>query len=238
MLKNVDLTVNPGEKVILCGPSGSGKSSLIMATLMMMEVQEGSIKIDDTNINTVAGNDLRLHLNVVPQDPFFMPGTVRFNIDPKGQSTDESIQLALGNVGLWDKIDSKGGLDAALDPSELSHGEKQLMCLARAMLVKSQILILDEAMSRYVGPSHTTVFARLTDFHHSVDSATEAKMQQIVDTEFQSQTVISVLHRFDHVKSYNRVVVLRSGEIVESGTPDALLASNSAFRDLYNVKSA
>lgn len=148
VLKNVNLTINSGEKVILCGPSGSGKSSLIMAMLMLMEVKEGSITIDDTNINATSGNDLRLHLNIVPQDPFFMPGTVRFNIDPKGQSGDDSIQLALTKVGLWDKIEANGGLDVALDHSELSHGEKQLMCLARAMLIKSNILILDEAMSR------------------------------------------------------------------------------------------
>ncbi|KAL7904095.1 ABC transporter [Trichoderma velutinum] len=208
VLKHIELGFAPGEKIALCGPSGSGKSSLIMSILLMMEFREGRVTIDDMDISRVEGNSLRMQLNVVPQEPFFLPGTVKLNIDPKGKSSNESIVAALSRVGLWDKIDGNGGLDADLDPSELSYGEKQLLCLARALLVPSKILILDEAMSRY----------------------------DIIDSEFKHQTVISVLHRFSHIHSYDKVVVLRNGKLVESGTPEGLLESDSAFRALYDAQ--
>ncbi|KAJ3497293.1 hypothetical protein NLG97_g2019 [Lecanicillium saksenae] len=217
VLKQVELSFAPGEKVALCGPSGSGKSSLIMSILSMMGSTEGRVTIDDIDTSTVAGNSLRMHLNVIPQEPFFLPGTVRMNIDPRGTSLNEAIISALDRVGMWDKIKGKGGLDADLDSSEFSSGERQMLCLARAMLVPGKILILDEAMS-------------------SVDKKTEADMQAVIDSEFKDQTVISVLHRFDHIQSYGKVVVLRDGEMVESGTPNDLLASDSAFRALYKAQ--
>ncbi len=121
-----------------------------MAILLMMEVKEGRITIDDIDTSTLAGDSLRMQLNVVPQEPFFLPGTVKTNIDPRGKSSNESIVAALGRVGLWNKLHGSGGLAADLNPSELSHGERQMLCLARAMLLPGKILILDEAMSRYV----------------------------------------------------------------------------------------
>jgi ABC-type multidrug transport system fused ATPase/permease subunit len=147
-LKQISLSIASGEKVVLCGPSGSGKSSLIMAILRMIDVREGSISIDDTDISAVSGRDLRMHLNIVPQDPFFLPGTLKCNIDPREQASDQAIVEALDRVGLWGKFKTQG-LDAELDTTALSHGERQLLCLARAMLVPSKILITDEATSRY-----------------------------------------------------------------------------------------
>jgi ATP-binding cassette, subfamily C (CFTR/MRP), member 1 len=120
-----------------------------MAILRMIEVREGHIAIDDVDISTLQGNDVRSRLNIVPQDPFFMPGTVRFNLDPRGQWADGPIEAAIRKVGLWARISAAGGLDAELAASEWSQGESQLLCLARALLVPSTILILDEATSRY-----------------------------------------------------------------------------------------
>ncbi|PKK47316.1 hypothetical protein CI102_9091 [Trichoderma harzianum] len=208
VLGYIELGFAPGEKIALCGPSGTGKSSLIMSILLMMDFREGRVTIDDIDISRVEENSLRMQLNVVPQEPFFLLGTVKLNIDPKGKSSNESIMAALSRVGLWDKIDGNGGSDADLDPSELSYGEKQLLCLARALLVPSKILILDEAMSRY----------------------------DIIDSEFKHQTVISVLHSFSYIHSYDKVVVLRNGKLVESGTPESLLESDSAFRALYDAQ--
>ncbi|POR36613.1 Uncharacterized protein TPAR_03195 [Tolypocladium paradoxum] len=218
VLNNINLSIAPGERVVLCGSSGSGKSSVIMATLMMMEIRQGRITIDDTDICAFGGRAIRPRLNVVPQEPFFMPGTIRFNIDPGNKSPDASIIAAIHKVGLWDKVESDGGLDGDLDGSEWSHGERQLLCLARAMLVPSKILILDEATS-------------------SVDEKTEAMMQGIIDSEFKGWTVISVLHRFNHVHRYDRVVVMLNGELVESGTPKTLLETDSAFRKLYRSQT-
>ena len=155
-LVNVSLEIAPGEKVAICGPSGSGKSFLIMALLRMVELSEGQIMIDGTDVSMLNGEKLRSCLNIIPQEPIFVPGTVRFNLDPHKRSNDESIQMALRTVGLWGRlVAGEGsssdiqGLDTALVASDWSQGERQLLCLARAMLVPSRLVILDEATSRY-----------------------------------------------------------------------------------------
>lgn len=119
-----------------------------MATLLMMEVRRGQIKIDDVDITAIGGKALRPLLNVVPQEPFFFPGSLKLNMDPGNLRSDDDIETALRRVGLWSRVESGSGLNGDLDESEYSHGEKQLLCLARAMLISSPVLILDEAMSR------------------------------------------------------------------------------------------
>ncbi|POR31354.1 Uncharacterized protein TPAR_08439 [Tolypocladium paradoxum] len=216
VLNNVSLSVMPGEKVAICGTSGSGKSSLIMATLLMMELREGHITIDDVDISTLQGAALRSRINVIPQETFFMPGSVRFNIDAQDGSSDAAMTTCLEKVGLWPKICSSGGLDTDLAASEWSHGERQLLCLARAMLVPSKVLILDEATS-------------------SVDEQTEATMQGVIDAEFRGRTIISVLHRFRYIHHFDRVAVLRHGQLVECDKPERLLGRQSAFGELYRA---
>ncbi|TWU72314.1 hypothetical protein ED733_000129 [Metarhizium rileyi] len=217
VLRNINLTIAPGEKTIICGQSGSGKSSLIMATLLMMEIRRGQIRIDDVDITAIGGKALRPLLNVVPQEPFFLPGSLRLNLDPGKHCSDDDIETALCRVSLWSRVNSGSGLNGDLDESEYSHGEKQLLCLARAMLVSSPVLILDEAMS-------------------SVDEKTEVMMQEIIDSHFEGRTVISIMHRFNHVNSYDRVVVMHNGEIIEDGGPERLLASDTAFSKLYHAR--
>ncbi|KAJ5710362.1 multidrug resistance-associated protein [Penicillium malachiteum] len=195
-LKGLSLNACPGEKIA------------------MMELQEGEIKIDGINLQRLDPDHIRSCLSVVSQDQFFLPGTVRLNINPHRNASDEIIEKAIQRVGLWDRISSGGGLEMELKGSEWSVGEKQLLALARAMTIPSQILILDEATG-------------------SVDLETEDLMQQIITEHFKSHTVISVLHRYTQIRKFDRIVVIRDGIILEDDSPDNLLRGDTEFRKLY-----
>ncbi|KAG8415785.1 hypothetical protein J3458_009605 [Metarhizium acridum] len=219
VLRDINLDVAAGEKLAVCGSSGSGKTSLIMAMMQMMNVRSGRVVIDDTDVARLDGESMRGHFNVVPQEPFFMPGSLRFNLDPRGIASDASIEAMLRRVGagLWDKLEtgSNGSLGEEFRSSQWSHGEQQLFCLTRALLVPSKVIIFDEAMS-------------------SVDEKTEALMQHILEAEFKDRTVISIIHRYSHIDWFDRVAVLRGGRIVECDSAHALVSrSGSAFRALY-----
>ncbi|KAJ5727659.1 multidrug resistance-associated protein [Penicillium malachiteum] len=214
ILKGLSLNACPGEKIAVCGRSGSGKTSLILALLQMMELQQGEIKIDGINLQGLDPDHIRSCLSVVSQDQFFLPGTVRLNINPHRNASDEIIEKAIQRVGLWDRISSGGGLEMELKGSEWSVGEKQLLALARAMTIPSEILILDEATG-------------------SVDLETEDLMQQIITEHFKSHTVISVLHRYTQIQQFDRIVVIQDGIILEDDSPKNLLAGDTEFRRLY-----
>ncbi|KAF9878698.1 ABC multidrug transporter [Colletotrichum karsti] len=219
VLKGVSLSVQAGEHVAVCGRSGSGKTSLILSLLQMIDIKEGAIEIDSVDISTLVHTELRHCINVVSQDPFLMPGTIRFNINPFGPALDDEIFIrALERVGVWTLVREQGGLDQEMDVKTWSAGQKQLLCLARAMLRHCKILILDEAMS-------------------SVDSETEAVMQEIIDTEFPHCTVLAVMHRLKHVTSYDKVALIGDGQLLEFGEPAALISGETLFSELYRMNS-
>ena len=126
----------------------SGKSSLVLSIFRMIEMSAGSITIDDVDISSIPRQEVRSRLVGVPQDSYLISGSVRLNIDPLGLATDTEIINALRTVQLWSKVKENGGLAVDVEAVFLSHGQKQLFCLARAMVRPSKILILDESTSR------------------------------------------------------------------------------------------
>ncbi|KHO01326.1 ABC transporter [Metarhizium album ARSEF 1941] len=215
VVDGLDLAVKPGEKIALCGRTGSGKSSLLLTILRMLELDAGSITIDGYNISKVSREELRRRLNTLPQEPFFLHGSVRENVDPLQISTDERIIEKLRAVQLWDLLQSRGGLDAPMSEDSLSHGQRQLFCLARAIARPGNIVIIDEATS-------------------SVDSETDELMQRILGEELEKRTLVAVAHKLHTVLDFDRIVLIDKGKVVESGNPQDLLANpTSAFYKLY-----
>lgn len=133
----------------ICGRTGSGKTSLVLSLLQMIDIVEGQITLDGIDLSQINSEDVRLRINVVPQDPFLMSGTVRFNIDPYMNATDDEIIHALKRVRLWTTVMDQGGLDKEINTAAWSAGERQLLCFARAIARKCKIVVLDEAMSKY-----------------------------------------------------------------------------------------
>ncbi|KAK1724246.1 ABC transporter [Colletotrichum acutatum] len=215
-LKNLTLSISSGQKIAVCGPSGSGKTSFVLSLLQMIEVTDGKISVDGIDLEGLERAEVRSRVNVIPQEPFFIPGSVRFNLDPHSRESSDTIKAALDKVGLLGKIGMAGGLDSELHADGLSVGERQLLALTRALIEKSQILILDEATS-------------------SVDQDTEDKMRRIIEEEFSEQTVVSVIHRLGFIEKYDRVLLLKQGEVAEWDTPNALLATDSEFKRLLTA---
>uniref|UniRef100_A0A8H7NNV7 ABC transporter n=1 Tax=Bionectria ochroleuca TaxID=29856 RepID=A0A8H7NNV7_BIOOC len=215
-----NLAIQPGEKIALCGRTGSGKSSLLLAILGMLDLNEGSITIDGYATGKISRETLRSRLNILPQEPFFLYGSVRENMDPLHILTDERIIETLRAVRLWDLLDSRGGLDASMDEDALSHGQRQLFCLARAIARPGKILIIDEATS-------------------SVDAETDELMQRVLREELQGRTLIAIAHKLNTVLDFDRVVLIDKGKPMESGNPQELLADPaSMFSKLYRSGSS
>lgn len=187
-----------------------------------MDLREGSITIDSLSTTTIPRSILRSRLNIIPQDPVIFPGSVRLNAIPSlhtvRSSEDDSIVTALTVVGLWDIISSRGGLDADMSNIPLSQGQKQLFCLARALLRrdKSPILVLDEAVS-------------------NADHLTDERMQRIIREQWKGKTIIAVAHRLNTVMDFDKIAVLEQGRLVEFDAPGKLIKKEGGiFKALWN----
>ncbi|KAL8782676.1 MAG: hypothetical protein Q9213_005184 [Squamulea squamosa] len=218
IIKDLNLSIAPGEKIAICGRSGSGKTSLILSLLQMKDSRSGSIMLDGIDLSSLHPDVVRTRINTIPQDPFFAPGSIRFNMDPHQAFTDVEIETAIRRVGLWSKVQEHGLLTSTALLEDWSIGQQQLLSLARALLSKSMVLIMDEAMS-------------------SVDHVTEALMQEIIETEFTRQTVISVIHRLDYIERFDRVAVLENGVLIECDQPSTLLARDSHLRKMFDSQT-
>jgi ATP-binding cassette, subfamily C (CFTR/MRP), member 1 len=155
-LKDINLSISPGEKVAVCGRTGSGKSSLVLALLSMLSLSSGSILIDGVDISHISLSTLRRWLNTVPQDVFALAKTNREELDSRGGVSDNEIIYVLERCGIWEKVLEEGGLDGRAETAKFSAGEAQLYCFARAVLksetVGGGVVVIDEATSRYVVP--------------------------------------------------------------------------------------
>ncbi|KAL4952600.1 P-loop containing nucleoside triphosphate hydrolase protein [Aspergillus filifer] len=221
VLNDINLSISTGEKVGICGRTGSGKSSLVMSLFRMLDLSSGTITIDGLDITRVPRQEIRARLNGVSQSPLLIKGSVRLNANPSAIGTlgnavsDQAILNALKTVNLHAKVVENGGLDTDIDDLHLSHGQKQLFCLARAILRPGNILVLDEATS-------------------NVDSKTDEIMQRVIREKFSSHTVLTIAHKLESILDYDKVIVLENGRIVEAGVPyDLLLVDGSQFRKLY-----
>ncbi|KAM5384691.1 hypothetical protein ACJA88_002538 [Fusarium oxysporum] len=214
VLRDVSLTVEAGQRVCVCGRTGSGKSSLILSILRLLELQSGRIHIDGKDLALLSRQHIRSQITTIPQDPVSVTGTVRQNLDPEALiQADEILIEALRKTTLWATIDTRGGLDADLSELGFSVGQRQLFCLARAFLSHSKIVLLDEPTS-------------------SVDNATDKDVRRIIREVMQGRTVIEVTHRLDYVTDFDLAIVMKDGRIIETGDPKELLVQNSALKAL------
>ncbi|KAL9109116.1 MAG: hypothetical protein Q9227_006207 [Pyrenula ochraceoflavens] len=216
VLDRINLDILPGEKVGICGRTGSGKSTMLHALFRLLPRTSGQILIDRIDISSVSLQTLRSRLNAIPQEPFFLAGTVKDNLDPFNIASEGACAEVLHKVGLWNVVKEKGGLEVELEAeSMLSHGQRQLFCLARALLRPGKLVCLDEVSS-------------------SVDRKTDALMQEIIRREFQGRTIIAVAHRLETIADFDRVIVLDAGKVVECGPPQELLEKeNGWFRGMW-----
>ncbi|XP_063286386.1 multidrug resistance-associated protein 1-like [Pelobates fuscus] len=215
-LKNINATIHGGEKIGIVGRTGAGKSSLTLGLFRINESAGGEIVIDGYNIADIGLHDLRFKITIIPQDPVLFSGSLRMNLDPFEKYTDEEIWTALELAHLKNFISglpNKLSHECSEGGENLSIGQRQLVCLARALLRKTKILVLDEATA-------------------AVDLETDGLIQSTIRKEFEDCTVITIAHRLNTIMDYTRVIVLDKGQIVEFDSPNNLLQTKGVF---YNM---
>ncbi|CAH1794809.1 unnamed protein product, partial [Owenia fusiformis] len=213
VLKGISCKINAGEKVGIVGRTGAGKSSLTLSLFRIIESAEGSISIDGIDISKIGLHDLRSKLTIIPQDPVLFSGTLRMNLDPFNTYSDDDLWKALEYGHLKSFVTSvQAGLDYECSEGgeNLSVGQRQLVCLARALLRKTKILILDEATA-------------------AVDLETDDLIQSTIRTQFSECTVLTIAHRLNTIMDYTRIMVLDAGKVAEFEAPQDLLQNKDSI---------
>ena len=216
-LKGISFDVRAGEKVAIVGRTGAGKSSIPTALLRLVEIASGIISIDGHDIRDLGLHELREQISIIPQDPILFSGALRFALDPFSCFEEEQLWLTLEQVQLKEKVEGlQGQLQFLVSEggSNFSVGERQLLCLARAILKRARIVVMDEATS-------------------NVDTLTDAIIQKLLCTTFSHCTVLTIAHRIHTVMDYDKILLIESGEVIEFDTPVNLLSqTNSKFANL------
>ena len=217
VLKNINFTIEPDQKIGIVGRTGSGKTTLCLSLFRILEASTGKILIDNQDISQIGLELLRESIAFIPQDPKLIDGTLRENIDPFGEYSDDDIIFQLNLIGLAYLLDEDDGLDGVIESegTNFSVGEKQLICITRAMLRQCKIIIMDEANS-------------------SFDYRTDLLIQKSLVKSFEGCTLITVAHKIKTILGYDKICVLNDGEIVETGSPMELISKKEGlFYDLY-----
>ncbi|KAF7334709.1 hypothetical protein MVEN_02301600 [Mycena venus] len=209
-LKNISFDLQGGQKIGICGRTGSGKSSTVLALFRGIDqhLVTGMIVIDGVDISTVPLKHLRDSMSIVTQDPFLWHGSIRENLDVTNAYTDSEIWETLKLVEMYDAVSALDDkLDhLVVDEESFSKGQRQLLCLARALLRKKKIIVLDESTS-------------------SMDHTTDEKIRHVVDTQMKGLTVVAIAHRISTIVNYNKILVLDNGSVAEFDHPRGLLSN-------------
>ena len=213
VLKSLSFSINDKEKVGIVGRTGSGKSTMILALLRVVKARSGRISIDGTNIADVGLVQLRKALGLIPQNPVCFIGSIRYNLDPFEEHKDDFIWQCLEQVQLKTFVDGlPGQLEYMIQESgeNISVGQRQLLCIARALLRDTKILMLDEATA-------------------NVDKDTDALLQSAIRKCFKDRTVLTIAHRLETILDSDRVLVLDQGSVAEFDTPAKLMESDASI---------
>ncbi|WKY15512.1 hypothetical protein Q1695_000749 [Nippostrongylus brasiliensis] len=213
VLRNVCLDIKPKEKIGIVGRTGAGKSSLLRALFRLTIPSSGTVIIDDVNTATIPLKTLRRSIAIIPQEPVLFIGSIRRNLDPFNQYSDEQLWKVIEQVELKSAVmELAGGLEASMHEggANFSVGQRQLICLARALLRNSRILVIDEATA-------------------NVDPRTDALIQRTIRENFAEATVLTIAHRLNTIMDTNRVLVLKDGEVAEFGPAYELLQKSDGI---------